>query len=283
MRAIRPSFRLPLLIVAAIILWLANDVTRAGARQGTSHPLQGQEWPGQIEEPLRVRVPPEVQAAKLIHRVHPVYPQEAAAEKITGAIVLHAIISTDGSIARLDFVSGPKVFEKTAKEAIRSWRYQPTFVKGKAVEVDTTIRMIFVLGPNEKAWWWFDDCPDGRSVGIDVLLDGKSIYHAELRVCQMYRNDANSKPTQKTIVFNMSGGHTFQNTYHTKQTEKIEGIIWQAGADPNDLLLGLSFSTKGQVLLNAIHIMDPSKATTSNIDTGMVVKTYPVDQPQAPD
>jgi len=283
MRAIRRNFRLPLWIVAAIILWLANHVTRAGASQGTSHPLQGQEWPGQIEEPLRIRVAPEVQAAKLIHRVHPVYPQEAAANKITGAVVLHAIISTDGSIARLDFVSGPKVFEKAAKEAIRSWRYQPTLVKGKAVEVDTTIRMVFVLGPNEKAWWWFDDCPDGRSMGIDVLLDHKPIYHTELRVCQMYRNDADSRPKQKTIVFNMPGGHTFRNTYHTKKAEKIEGSIWQAGAEPTDLLLGLSFSTRGQVLLNAIHIIDPSEVTTSNIDAGMVVKTYPVDRLQGPD
>jgi len=133
----------------------------------------------------------------------------------------------------------------------------------------------------QKVWWWFDDCPDGRTVGIDVLLDRKPIYHAQLRICQMYRKDADSKPTQKRRMFNLSGGHTFQNTYHTKETEEIEGNIWQAGADPDDLLLGLSFSTKDQVLLNTIHILNPSKASKTNIDTGMVVKTYPVGSTEA--
>lgn len=102
--------------------------------------------PGEIAvTPLRIRVAPEVQAGRLIHRVHAVYPQKAAEDKVVGTVVLHAIISTDGTIQRLDYVSGPKIFEKAAKDAVREWRYQTTFVKGQAVECDTMIRLTFML------------------------------------------------------------------------------------------------------------------------------------------
>jgi hypothetical protein len=73
-----------------------------------------------------------------------------------------------------------------------------------------------------------------------------------------------------------SGGHTFQGQYHTKESDKIEGDIWQAGADPDTMLLGLSFATKDQVLLNTIHIAKPGKVSQTKVDSGIVVKTYPL-------
>jgi TonB family protein len=108
--------------------------------------------PAEIDQtPLRIRVAPEVQARRLIHRVHAVYPQQAAADHVTGTVLLHAIISTDGTIQRLDFVSGPKILEKATKDAVRGWLYQPTFVKGQPVEVDTTIRLTFMLSDSPTA------------------------------------------------------------------------------------------------------------------------------------
>jgi periplasmic protein TonB len=80
-----------------------------------------------------------------------VYPPKAAADKVTGTVVLHAIISTDGTIQRLDFVSGPKILEKATKDAVRQWLYQPTFVKGEAVEIDTTIRLTYMLDESARA------------------------------------------------------------------------------------------------------------------------------------
>ncbi len=121
----------------------------AVAQQGSGRPLPlsvtSSPIPNQVELPLRIRVAPEVQAAKLIYRVHAVYPHNAAVAKTTGTIALHAIISTDGSIQRLDFVSGPKIFEKSAKDAVRQWRYRPTLIKEQPVEVDTIIRLTFLL------------------------------------------------------------------------------------------------------------------------------------------
>jgi Gram-negative bacterial TonB protein C-terminal len=47
-----------------------------------------------------------VQAARLIHKEDPVYPQEAKAAGLQGTVVLHAIIAKDGTIRSLELVDG---------------------------------------------------------------------------------------------------------------------------------------------------------------------------------
>jgi len=60
-------------------------------------------------------------------------------------VILHAIISRDGSITALDVVSGQPLLVKAALDAVRQWRYRPTLLNGEPVEVDTTITVIFRL------------------------------------------------------------------------------------------------------------------------------------------
>jgi len=76
--------------------------------------------------------------------------------------------------------------------------------------------------------------------------------------------------------FYFSGGHTFQDEFHTSKKEKIEANIWEAGADPNDILLGVSFATRDQILLNTVHIVKPGRPTQMTLDRGVVIRTYPV-------
>lgn len=92
----------------------------------------------------------------------------------------------------------------------------------------------------------------------------------------MNRTVANTEREQSVrISFHFSGGHTFQGTYHTKRTETIEGRIWQAGADPDDILLGVSFLAHDQASLNSIHIAKPGKPAESKLDPGLLIETYP--------
>jgi hypothetical protein len=129
----------------------------------------------------------------------------------------------------------------------------------------------------ENVWYWSGNCAETKVFGIQVLLEGKSIYQSRIRACRMNRTDANAEREQKASrSFHFSGGHTFQGKYHTKNTETIEGTIWQAGADPDAILLGVDFLAHDQVLLNTIHIVRPGKSTESELDPGLIVKTYPL-------
>jgi protein TonB len=96
--------------------------------------------------PSRIRVGGNVEAASLINKVTPIYPPIAKTAHVSGTVVLHAIISKDGSIQELQYVSGPPLLMKSAMDAVKEWRYKPTMLNGDPVEVDTTIDVVFTLG-----------------------------------------------------------------------------------------------------------------------------------------
>jgi protein TonB len=93
----------------------------------------------------RIRQGGNVQAARLINRVTPVYPPLARQTRISGTVRLHAIIGKDGSVQSLTLESGHPLLVQAALDAVRQWRYQPTLLNGDPVEVDTTIDVIFSL------------------------------------------------------------------------------------------------------------------------------------------
>jgi protein TonB len=92
-----------------------------------------------------LKVGGNVQAARILNRVQPLYPPLARQTRISGTVRLHAIISKDGSIQQLEVISGHPLLQQAALDAVRQWRYQPTLLNGEPVEVDTTIDVIFSL------------------------------------------------------------------------------------------------------------------------------------------
>jgi TonB family protein len=93
--------------------------------------------------PLRIRVGGNVQLAKLIHKVNPIYPDEAKAAHTKGTVVLHVVLATDGTPKEVQLVSGDPVLGQAAVDAVRQWQYRTTLLNGNPVEVDTTILIEF--------------------------------------------------------------------------------------------------------------------------------------------
>jgi TonB family protein len=87
--------------------------------------------------PLRIAIGGNVQTARLINRVQPVYPEEASKGKISGTVKLHVVIAKDGKILQIQVVSGHPLLVQAAIDAVRQWQYQPTLLNGQPVEVDT--------------------------------------------------------------------------------------------------------------------------------------------------
>ena len=100
-------------------------------------------------EPKRIRIGGSVEAAKVITKVQPVYPESAKKRGAQGSVLLHAIVSKDGrplSMQVLNSEIDPDL-ARAAVEAVSQWRYQPTLLNGEPVEVDTTIQVNFKLLP----------------------------------------------------------------------------------------------------------------------------------------
>ena len=91
-------------------------------------------------------VPPAfVEASRLnaLSRTQPEYPSDAAAQKITGDVVVQAIISPTGTVESAQIVSGPPGLLKASLDAMKGWRYQPYRVNGVPVEVRTYVKFRF--------------------------------------------------------------------------------------------------------------------------------------------
>jgi protein TonB len=74
------------------------------------------------------------------------YPPLAKQARISGSVLLHAIIEKDGSVIQLEVISGHPLLVQAALDAVRQWRYQPTLLNGEPVQVDTTVTVVFSLG-----------------------------------------------------------------------------------------------------------------------------------------
>jgi TonB family protein len=99
-----------------------------------------------VVEQTPIRVSAGVMAGQIVSRVDPVYPPIAKAAGVSGAVVLHAVISKTGTVENLTVVSGPQMLMGAALDAVKQWTYKPYLLNGQPVEVDTTITVNFMAG-----------------------------------------------------------------------------------------------------------------------------------------
>jgi periplasmic protein TonB len=92
-----------------------------------------------------VRVGGVIKPPTKIRDARPVYPPLAQQARLQGRVVLECIISTDGRVEQVQIVSGPPLLQDAAVDAVRQWRYTPTFLNGAPVSVIMTVTLIFTL------------------------------------------------------------------------------------------------------------------------------------------
>jgi protein TonB len=84
-----------------------------------------------------------VVAGMIISRPEPVYPAIAKAAHVQGAVILHAIISKQGTIENLSVISGNGMLVNAARDAVSRWRYRPYLLNGEPTEVETSVTVNF--------------------------------------------------------------------------------------------------------------------------------------------
>jgi TonB family protein len=110
---------------------------------GTKQPLPV----GATGKPSRLRLGGEIEAAKIVSKVQPVYPDAARSAGISGTVILHAVISMEGKPLSLRVMNSQidPDLARSAVEAVSQWRYTPTLLNGDPIEVDTTIAVNYSL------------------------------------------------------------------------------------------------------------------------------------------
>ena len=84
---------------------------------------------------------------EIINLVEPVYPSDARQARLEGTVKLHVVVAANGEVQSFRAVSGPEALAQAAMIAVREWRYRPTLLNGKAVEMQEDVTFVFRL-PN---------------------------------------------------------------------------------------------------------------------------------------
>lgn len=125
------------LAAASLLLGVPNgSLNLAPAAQSTSEESSKQAQPN---TPKRIRVGGQSMRRMVIYEVTPKYPEGAKKQGIQGTVRLAVVIGQDGSIQDLKVTSGDPVLADSALTAVKKWRYKPTFLNGRPVEVETEI------------------------------------------------------------------------------------------------------------------------------------------------
>lgn len=102
--------------------------------------------PPQPQTASTIRVGGEVQAARLLHEVRPLYPAIARQARVSGVVHLSATIAPNGTVEDLHVLSGNPLLVDAAVSAVKQWTYKPTYLNGKPVQVLTDVDVKFTLG-----------------------------------------------------------------------------------------------------------------------------------------
>jgi periplasmic protein TonB len=115
---------------------------------GSANPGSVQAAPEvQAAPPRKVTVSAGVAVGLLIQKTPPVYPPIARTARVSGTVVLEAVISKSGAIENLRVVTGPDMLRRSALDAVRTWRFKPYQLNNQPTEIETTINVVFA--PNQ--------------------------------------------------------------------------------------------------------------------------------------
>ena len=132
-------------LICALLLVLSFDASRPCLAQTAlpPDPARNASLSDSAASPIRIRGNAKI--PRLLLQVAPLYPPLARQTRTSGIVRLHLVIAGDGSVREAAVVSGHPLLQQAAIDAVRKWRYEPTSVEGKPVEVEKQVDVVFEI------------------------------------------------------------------------------------------------------------------------------------------
>jgi protein TonB len=97
--------------------------------------------PGSKDNPARVST--GVMMRLILHKVDPIYPEDAQKNHVSGAVVVAATVDDQGNIVTASVVSGPEKLRDAALYAVNQWTFKPYLLNGRPAFVQTQFVVTF--------------------------------------------------------------------------------------------------------------------------------------------
>lgn len=92
-----------------------------------------------------IRVGGHIRAPRPLVQPPPVYPVLAKQVHLTGKVIIDTTIDEQGNVVNMKVVSGPPLLYAAAMEALRHWKYEPTYLNDVPISVQMIVTITFQL------------------------------------------------------------------------------------------------------------------------------------------
>jgi hypothetical protein len=140
----------------------------------------------------------------------------------------------------------------------------------------------------DTVWVWNARCHDPTIIAIRVRLDGKPVYRSSVPICRWERQFEKGRasfrftPRRPLVWYGYrsdEGDSTRDVGDTTVANTPFEIDLWQAGGETDAVELGLQAVASDGLHMNSIHLLWPTKRSSTTMAPGLVLETWPDDRP----
>jgi periplasmic protein TonB len=92
-----------------------------------------------------VRVGGRIRPPRAVLQPAPAYPVLAKQTRLQGVVLIDAVIDAEGNVVEMHVVSGHPLLISAALEAVKKWKYEPTYLNDQAIPVQLVVTVTFQL------------------------------------------------------------------------------------------------------------------------------------------
>lgn len=92
-----------------------------------------------------LRVGGRIKPPRPVVQTAPVYSILARQTMQEGIVTIDAVIDAEGNVAEMRIISGPPLLLQSALDAVRQWKYEPTYLNDQAISVQLIVKVTFQL------------------------------------------------------------------------------------------------------------------------------------------
>ncbi|MBL8204840.1 MAG: TonB family protein [Blastocatellia bacterium] len=129
------------LVKYAVLLRARNKPTEADEMEARARKINT----GRTPAAPPIKVSGGVLQGNAILKAHPDYPDEAKRSRVQGSVQVSVVVDEAGIVLTATALDGPPGLRKAAEEAAQKWRFSPTTLQGKPVQVQGILTFHFKL------------------------------------------------------------------------------------------------------------------------------------------
>ena len=97
-----------------------------------------------------VRAGSLIKPPRQTYYIDPEYPPLARQTRISGTVVIDAVIDERGNVVQASVVSGHPLLIAAALRAVQQWKYEPTSLNGQPISVELQVFVSFNVGRTQQ-------------------------------------------------------------------------------------------------------------------------------------